>query len=199
MTIIVGLVSYGESANTYSVKKALEKVGARVLPIESRHDLTSVDKLLLPGVGGFKDAMQNLDGISGQLLDAMREKPTLGICLGMQILAKIGYEYGETAGLGLIDAEVKKIDVACKVPHLGWGSLIMTHLSPFFEGISESDQFYFMHSYEISNCAEMIAQSRYCDHFFVSAVQKDNIYGVQFHPEKSRDVGLKVLSNFLKL
>ena len=199
MTVIAGLVSYGESANTYSVKKALEKAGARVVPIESRHDLTSVDKLVLPGVGGFKDAMQNLDVISSQMLDAMQQKPTLGICLGMQILAKMGYEYGETAGFGLIEAEVTKIEVACKVPHLGWGSLIMTQPSPLFEGISESDHFYFMHSYEISHCAEMIAQSRYCDHVFVSAVQKANVYGVQFHPEKSRDSGLKVLSNFLKL
>lgn len=196
MTLTIGLISYGESANTYSVKKALEKVGGRVITIESRDDLSSADMLLFPGVGGFKDAMEHLEAISSDLVDAMHEKPTLGICLGMQILARVGYEYGEKAGLGIVDAQVKRIEVSCKVPHLGWGSLKIEHPSPIFEGIRAEDNFYFMHSYEMTDCPEVIARSRYCSHDFVAAVQKNDIFGVQFHPEKSRDAGLTILKNF---
>jgi imidazole glycerol phosphate synthase glutamine amidotransferase subunit len=199
MTLTIGLLSYGESANTYSVKKALEKVGSHVIPVESTHDLSSAEMLVLPGVGGFKDAMEHLEEIAGDLVDAMHEKPTLGICLGMQILAKIGYEYGEKAGLGIVDAQVERIEVSCKVPHLGWGSLKIERPSPIFEGIGPSDHFYFMHSYEMTNCPEVVARSRYCDHDFVSAVQKNSIFGVQFHPEKSRDAGLTILKNFIQL
>ena len=196
MIPIIGLISYGESANTYSVKKALEKVGAQVITVETRQDLSSVDKLLLPGVGGFKDAMEHLEDITPDLVDAMHEKPTLGICLGMQILAKIGYEFGEKAGLGIVDAQVKRIEVSCKVPHLGWGSLKIEHMSPIFEGINPSENFYFMHSYEMTDCPDVVARSRYCDHDFVAAIQKKSIFGVQFHPEKSRDAGLTLLNNF---
>lgn len=197
MTSTIGLLSYGESANTYSVKKALEKVGAQVITVETKEDLSSVEKLLFPGVGGFKDAMEHLEDVSSDLVDAMREKPTLGICLGMQILARVGYEYGEKSGLGIVDAEVKRIEVSCKVPHLGWGSLKIERPSPIFEGISPSDNFYFMHSYEMTDCPEVIARSQYCDHDFVAAVQKNGIFGVQFHPEKSRDAGLTILKNFV--
>jgi imidazole glycerol phosphate synthase glutamine amidotransferase subunit len=158
--------------------------------------LSSADKLLFPGVGGFKDAMEHLEDITPDLVDAMQEKPTLGICLGMQILAKIGYEFGEKAGFGIVDAQVKRIEVSCKVPHLGWGSLKFLRPSPIFEGISSTDNFYFMHSYEMTDCPEVIARSQYCNHDFVAAVQKNHIYGVQFHPEKSRDAGLTILKNF---
>lgn len=198
MSQTVGLLSYGESANTYSVKKAIEKVGALVRPIESKGDFASVDKLLLPGVGGFRDAMHHLEGISVALVDEMLEKPTLGICLGMQIIAKTGYEFGETAGLGLIDADVKKLNVQGKVPHLGWAPLTIVHPASIFDGITPADNFYFMHSYEIVN-TESVALSRYCDHMFISAIRKGDIYGVQFHPEKSRDAGLKILTNFINL
>jgi imidazole glycerol phosphate synthase glutamine amidotransferase subunit len=143
--------------------------------------------------------MGHLHDLSGVLIDEMNEKPTLGICLGMQILSKVGYEFGETKGFGIIDAEVKKIEVKCKVPHLGWGSLIPVHHCPILEGIIPADQFYFMHSYEVVNYTEVVALTRYCDHLFVSAVQKDTVYGVQFHPEKSREAGLKVLRNFVNL
>lgn len=173
-------------------------MGAQVLPIERRGDFSAVDKLLLPGVGGFKDAMHHLEDIASVLVDEMQEKPTLGICLGMQILAKTGYEYGKTAGLGIINAEVKKLNVSGKVPHLGWAPLSIINRAPLFEGITTEDNFYFMHSYEVVN-TEAVAYSRYCDHIFISAFRKGDIYGVQFHPEKSRDQGLKILANFLSL
>lgn len=199
MKQLVGLVNYGNSGNLYNVQKALELAGARVKMIQDRNDLQSVDSILLPGVGCFKDAMNNLNALKSDLIDNIRKKPTLGICLGMQLLSKIGYEFGETCGFNLIDAEVKKIEVKCKVPHLGWGRVTIVRDSPIFEGISADDNFYFMHSYEVINYTDVIALTNFCNHRFVSAVQKGNILGVQFHPEKSRNAGIKVLENFLNL
>lgn len=193
----VGLLNYGNSGNIYNVQKALELAGARVTMIRNKTDLDSVDCIVLPGVGCFKDAMDNLAGIKSDLIDHIRKKPTLGICLGMQILSKIGYEFGETPGLNFIDAEVKKMEVKCKVPHLGWGTVSIVKDSPILDGITEKDNFYFMHSYEVVNYTEVIALTNYCHHKFVSVVQKGDIYGVQFHPEKSRRAGIKILENFL--
>jgi imidazole glycerol phosphate synthase glutamine amidotransferase subunit len=201
MTTTIGLISYGESANLFNVKKALERAGAKVIPVEKKSDFSKIDKIVFPGVGSFKDAMSHLDknAISGPLTDAMVENPALGICLGMQILARVGYEFGETKGLGVIDAEVKRMEVHGKVPHLGWGSLLPVQPCQILEGITGKDSFYFMHSYEMINFTEVSALSRYCDHTFVSVVQKGGIFGVQFHPEKSRESGLKLLTNFVNL
>lgn len=193
----VGLLNYGNSGNTYNVQKALELAGARVTMIRNKTDLDSVDRIVLPGVGCFKDTMNNLARINADLTDQIQKKPTLGICLGMQILSKIGYEFGETQGLNFIDAEVKKMEVKGKVPHLGWGTLSIVKDSPILDGIVEKDNFYFMHSYEVVNYTEVIALTNYCNHKFVSVVQKGEIYGVQFHPEKSRRAGIKILENFL--
>lgn len=201
MTSDIGIISYGASGNIYNVKKALEKAGARVFLIEKKSDFDLVEKLILPGIGSFRDAMQYLEAISDILVDEMKEKPTLGICLGMHLLSKIGYEYGETDGLSLIGGEVKKLDMKCKVPHLGWASVVKRINSPILEGIKPSDNFYFMHSYEFITAieSEAVAFSCYCDHVFISVVQKDDVFGVQFHPEKSRDAGLKILENFIFL
>jgi imidazole glycerol phosphate synthase glutamine amidotransferase subunit len=195
----VGLLNYGTSGNTYNVQKALELTGAKVTMIQQKTDLDLVDRIVLPGVGCFKDAMDNLADIQSDLLYHIRDKPTLGICLGMQIFSTIGYEFGETRGLNLIDAEVKKMEVKCKVPHLGWGQLSIVRDSPLMEGISERDNFYFMHSYEVINYTDVVALTTYCDHKFVSVVQKGKLYGVQFHPEKSRNSGIKILENFLNV
>jgi len=194
----VGLLNYGNSGNTYNVQKALELAGARVTMVRTAADLDCVDRIVLPGVGCFRDAMENLAGIRCDLVDQIRKKPTLGICLGMQILAKIGYEFGETPGLNFIDAEVKKMEVKGKVPHLGWGTLSIVRDSPILCGITEKDNFYFMHSYEMVNYTDVVALTGYCSHTFVSVVQKAHIYGVQFHPEKSRGAGIAVLENFLR-
>lgn len=197
MSEATGLLNYGNSGNTYNVQKALELAGAQVTMIRNKSDLDSVDRIVLPGVGCFKDAMDNLAGINTALIDHIRKKPTLGICLGMQILSKIGYEFGETPGLNFIDAEVKKMEVKGKVPHLGWGTLSIIRDSPILTGITEKDNFYFMHSYEVVNYTDVFALTDYCNHKFVSVIQKGEIYGVQFHPEKSRKAGIKILENFL--
>jgi len=199
MTIPVGLIDYGRSGNIYNVKKALELAGADVRIIGKDRDFDNVEKLVLPGVGCFKDAMEHIGDFQGELVDKMQRMPTLGICLGMQILAKIGYEYGETRGLNLIDAEVKKIEVKCKVPHLGWGCLEIVRNTPLLDGIAEKDYFYFMHSYEVINYTDVVALTHFCDHRFVSVIQKENIFGVQFHPEKSRNAGIRLLENFLRI
>lgn len=197
MSSTVGLLNYGNSGNIYNVQKGLELAGAQVTMIRTKTDLDSVDRIVLPGVGSFKDAMNNLASIKSDLTDHIRKKPTLGICLGMQILSTIGYEFGETPGLNFVDAEVKKMEVKCKVPHLGWGTLSIVRDSPILDGITGKDNFYFMHSYEVVNYTDVIALTNYCDHKFVSVVQKGEIYGVQFHPEKSRKAGIKILENFL--
>jgi len=199
MTSYTGLVDYGNAGNTYNVRKALELAGATVMTVMTPADLDAADRLVLPGVGCFKNTIENLVGIRTELAAHIRRKPTLGICLGMQILSKIGYEFGETPGLGFIDAEVKKIEVKCKVPHLGWGTLDIVRDSAVLAGITDADNFYFMHSYEVVNYTDVVALTDYCNHRFVSVVQKGQIFGVQFHPEKSRSAGIKILSNFLQV
>lgn len=199
MTTVVGLMNYGVSGNIFSVQKALERAGAMVKIIKTKKDFKTIDKIVLPGVGSFKDAMGNIGDLRSTVCDQILEHPTLGICLGMQILAKIGYEFGETQGLDLIDAEVKRIEVKCKVPHLGWGRLSIVRNSPLLSGITDDDNFYFMHSYEVINYTDVIALTNYCNHKFVSVIQKKDIYGVQFHPEKSREAGIAVLNNFINL
>jgi len=199
MSTTVGLVSFGVSGNIYSVRKALEQTGATVKIIKSKDDFKSLDKIVLPGVGSFKEAMENFGDFKTIVHDQILEHPTLGICLGMQIFSKIGYEFGETPGLNLIDAEVKKMEVKCKVPHLGWGKLSIVEKSPLLNGITQKDNFYFMHSYEVVNYTDVVALTNYCNHKFVSVIQKKELFGVQFHPEKSREAGIAVLKNFVKL
>jgi imidazole glycerol-phosphate synthase subunit HisH len=197
----IGLIDYGLSGNIQSVKKALNHEGAEVKIISGRKDLNGVEKIVLPGVGSFKDTMNKLSetGLKEELIKHIQKKPILGICLGMQILSKVGFEYGETEGLKLVDAEVKRIEVSGKVPHIGWARIEIVRNNPLFKGINDEEVFYFMHSYEVINYTDVSALTTYCGHRFVSAIHKDNIYGVQFHPEKSRLAGLKVLENFIKL
>lgn len=197
MTSNIGLVDYGISGNLFNVRKALELAGAKVTIIQEKKDFKNVHKIVLPGVGSFKNAMDSIEPFRDVLIEVLQEKPTLGICLGMQILSTKGFEGGETKGLGLIDAEVKKMEIRGKVPHLGWGKMKILNECPLLEKISPDDNFYFMHSYEMINYQNVIALTEYCEHNFVSAIQNGNLFGVQFHPEKSRDAGLQILRNFL--
>jgi imidazole glycerol-phosphate synthase subunit HisH len=198
MSNIIGIVNYGVAGNIYSVKKAIEKAGGETFIINSYNHFNSVDKVVIPGVGTFKDAMQELE--NDGFIDSLREfkKPILGICLGMQILAKIGFEFGKTIGLGLIDAEVKPILCDAKIPHMGFQKIQVVNPNKLLKGI-ENEEFYFMHSYEMVNYTDIASLTSYGDHSFVSSIQKDNIYGVQFHPEKSREAGIKLLKNFIAL
>lgn len=200
MRNIIGLINYGIAGNIHSIKKAIEKAGGMVKIINTKEELEGVSKLIIPGVGSFKDAMKELenDGLLEPLKIAIKTKPTLGICLGMQILSRVGFEYGKTSGLNTIQAEVKPMLVDAKVPHMGFNSIKIVQPNKLLSGL-ENEEFYFMHSYEVVNYTEIVALTNYAGHEFVSAIQKDQLYGVQFHPEKSRDPGIKLFKNFIAL
>jgi len=200
MNKLIGLINYGIAGNIHSIKKAIEKAGGKVTVVTAAADLEHVDKIVIPGVGSFKDAMNELqkEGLVEPLKKAIADKPTLGICLGMQILSKLGFEYGKTEGLGVIDAEVKPIVVDAKIPHMGFNTIEVINSNPLLAGL-EKEEFYFMHSYEVVNYTDIAALTEYEGHRFVSSLHKDNLYGVQFHPEKSRDAGIQLFKNFIAL
>ena len=198
MNNIIGIINYGIAGNIHSVQKAIEKAGGKTLIINQVSDFDMVDKIVIPGVGSFKDAIKELD--NNDFIKPIKEfkKPILGICLGMQILADLGFEYGKTKGLGLIEAEVKLMLCNGKVPHMGFNKIHIQTPNALLKGL-EDEEFYFMHSFEMINHKDISALSQYNNHSFVSAINKGNVYGVQFHPEKSRDSGIKLLTNFVKL
>ena len=198
MSNIIGIVNYGVAGNIHSIKKAVEKAGGKALVINKPEQFSEVDKIVLPGVGSYKDAMQELekDGFIEPLKTTT--KPILGICLGMQILSTLGFEYGETKGLNLIQAEAKPILVDAKVPHVGFNTINVTNSNKVLDGL-EQEEFYFMHSYEVVNYTDITSLTDYEGHSFVSSVQKNNLYGVQFHPEKSREAGVRLFRNFVDL
>lgn len=195
----IGLLSIASATNLYNVEKALLSAGAEIYYLKDPGDFKKVDKIVMPGVGSFKDMMGHIETEIDFFRHEIKKKPTLGICLGMQICAKIGYEYGKTDGLGLIDGEVKKMKVDAKTPHMGWNKIIRLKESVLLNKISENAKFYFMHSYELVNYNNVIALTEYKEHQFVSVIEKDNLFGVQFHPEKSREAGIQLLKNFIDL
>ncbi len=200
---MIAIVDYGVG-NLFSLKSSLSCVGADAVVTNDKKVLESAEKIILPGVGAFKDASDKLFG-SGLaevvISEAKKGKPLLGICLGMQMLFEKSYEYGETKGLGLLKGQIMplkdKIDKDLKVPHIGWNSLKFHNgRSPLFKYISEGDFVYFVHSFYADGCDDsLIASAEYsCD--ITAAVGKGNIYGCQFHPEKSGNVGLNILRAF---
>lgn len=197
----IGLIDYGTTGNISSIYKALEAAGANILVVKEASDFNKVDKLVLPGVGGFHDVMSaiNASGFKDSIYSAAQKKPILGICLGMQMLADVGYEFGETEGFGLISGEVKKMQSKGPVPHIGFNTVNIVSETPLFKGISPDDEFYFMHSYEFVNYTDVVTLTTHYGHQFVSAINKENIFGVQFHPEKSRGQGIRLLKNFIEL
>jgi imidazole glycerol-phosphate synthase subunit HisH len=200
---MIGIVDYG-MGNLFSVSKALERLNADYFISSDKAELLSADALLLPGVGSFRDAMEVLQ------VDTIKEfaasgKPLLGICLGMQLLFEDSDENGLTKGLGLLPGKVRRFPGTTgagetyKVPHMGWNKLEFVNSSPLLEGLEE-DYVYFVHSYYVSaeNSEVLLAKANY--HEEVSAVVgRDNIFGMQFHPEKSSKLGIALLKNFLKL
>jgi len=206
MALKVVILDYG-MGNLYSVERKFRYLDVNTIVTSSPKDLLGADKIILPGVGHFKKAMDNL--LSLDIVDALNEcvmikkKPVLGICIGMQIMA--GYsEEGGCSGLGWFDANVIKFNVVdhlrYKVPHMGWNHIQIKKDSQLMSGISENSEFYFLHSYHYESYvnSDVLNVTEYsCE--FVSAVEKDNIFGVQYHPEKSHDSGEKILINFMKL
>ena len=200
MSNTIGVINYGIAGNIRSIQKALDKAGASVLVVESPEQFMQVDKIVIPGVGSFPDAVRELkrQNLYEKLSSEIAKKPVLGICLGMQILSRIGFENERTDGLCAFDAEVRLIVCDGPVPHMGFNKLEVQKENELLRGLSD-EAFYFMHSYEFVNYKDVLALTKYYNHEFVSAVSKENVFGVQFHPEKSRDAGIELFKNFINL
>jgi len=203
---VIGIVDYN-MGNLASVINAFAKVGVDATLERDPSKLNQYDKLILPGVGAFGDAMEHLQ--SNGMDEAVKSfantgKPLLGICLGMQLLFESSQEFGTTQGLGLIPGNVvafdeAKFDHPQKVPHMGWNELFVQHETPLFNGLNQDFYLYFVHSFH-AQCDDKYAIGKtHYGYEFVSAVQNDNIYGIQPHPEKSHNNGLKIIENFTKL
>jgi glutamine amidotransferase len=202
---MIGILDYG-MGNLLSVYNAFEYFGVDVTFCKTPVELESVDRIVIPGVGAFKDCIYKLraenliDSLNEQVLE--KRKPTLGICLGMQIMAKKSFEGGEYEGLGWFDAEVIKLhpeNPSLKIPNIGWDEVQFRNESPLFNGIPQNADFYFVHSYYMKCAAEIDVVAHY--HYSMpvtAAVSKANIFATQFHPEKSQDNGLKIIENFIQ-
>jgi glutamine amidotransferase len=200
------IIDYG-MGNLRSVYNKFKKLEIPCRISCSANDIENAAKLILPGVGHFSTAMNNLNKLG--IINLLNKKvlidkiPILGICLGAQLFAKSSHE-GNVQGLGWLDASVEKFTVSdkikYKIPHIGWNSIQFESRNKLDSGLEESDYFYFVHSYHLicSNIADIWMKSEY-DYKFISAIRKDNIYGTQFHPEKSHDSGLKIFQNFSEL
>ena len=200
---MIALVDYG-MGNLRSVEKALEKVGFNVLRTSNPEDLDKADAVVVPGVGAFGDAIHNLErfGLKNKIIEVINQgKPYLGICLGLQILFEYGYEFGQHEGLGILKGSVVRFDekLPIKIPHMGWNQIHKKKDSKMFEGIKDGEFFYFVHSY-YANPEDKTVVATTTDYAidFCSSVEVDNLWAVQFHPEKSQTAGLKLLENFKK-
>ena len=202
---MIAIIDYGVG-NLFSLSSSLKAIGAETVITGDPEIIKKADKLILPGVGAFGDAAQklrqnNLDKVV--IEEAKNGKPLLGICLGMQMLFEKSFEYGEHDGLGLIKGEVVpmlgKIPENLKIPHIGWNALDFKKASPIFKYINEGDCVYFVHSFYAENCEDSLLATAEYGKELTAAVGRDNIFGCQFHPEKSGDVGLKILKAFCEL
>jgi glutamine amidotransferase len=206
----VTIVDYN-SGNISSVINSFKEVAQNKVNIEVTSDLNkikSADKIILPGQGSFKscvDALNNIDGLVDSLNDFAinNKKPLFGICVGLQMFADIGYEETETKGLGWISGKVSKIDNQdrkYKLPHIGWNQINIIKESKIFKDIKNSSHMYFVHSYEfIPNDKNVISATTDYSTKIVCSVEKENLFGTQFHPEKSDKIGLQIIQNFINL
>jgi len=197
----IAIIDYG-AGNLQSVSNALKFIGADSFITADASEIIRADALILPGVGAFPDAMAalNASGLVPTIKDEAQKKPFLGICLGMQVLFTKGYEGTETDGLGLLDGKVERIATDLKLPQIGWNSLDIIHPSPLTKGLSGGEYVYFVHSYRAIavNRNDLCAVTDY-NAEITAITAKGNIFGCQFHPEKSGEVGLHILKNFVSL
>lgn len=189
------IINYG-AGNIQSIMFAIERLGFKAVLSNNPDEIKAADKVIFPGVGEASYAMRMLQESGLDTLIPTLKQPVLGICLGMQLMCNKSEE-GNTKGLGIFDVDVIKFTPKVKVPQMGWNQ-IYNLKSPLFEGINENEYMYLVHSFYAPNCIESIATTNY-EVEYASALQKDNFYGTQFHPEKSGDVGEQILANFLKL
>ncbi|MBQ9847242.1 MAG: imidazole glycerol phosphate synthase subunit HisH [Clostridia bacterium] len=199
---MIAIIDYGVG-NLFSLTSSFKKIGVDVVATADKEVIKSADKLILPGVGAFADAIKKLrdNGLDRVIIDeAKKGKKIMGICLGMQLLFEKSYEYGEHDGLALLKGKVvpmeNRIPSNLKIPHIGWNALDFKRDSEIFRYINDGDFVYFVHSFYADECDDsVIATSEYGAEI-TAAVQKENVYGCQFHPEKSGSVGLNILKAF---
>ncbi len=201
---MIAIVDY-QMGNLRSVQKGFERVGHQATIVSDPHLLADAEKIVLPGVGAFEDAIAELDRrhLIDPLLAAISDgRPFLGICLGLQLLFDVSYEHGEHKGLGAIAGEVVpfKLERPYKVPHMGWNTLAFRREAPIFNGLNDGVYCYFVHSYYVVPRDEsVIAATTEYGQSFCSAIARDNLFATQFHPEKSQAYGLRILQNFAEL
>lgn len=201
---MIAIIDYG-MGNLRSVQKAFEKIGHEAIVTNQASQIAEASKVILPGVGAFEDAMQELRrrDLVGPILDTVASgKPMLGICLGLQLLFDVSYEDGKHEGLGVLSGEVVRFEVPSefKVPHMGWNQVNIQGEVPLLEGLSDETYFYFVHSYYVVPTDESVIATTTTYHKpFTSMIRRGNLYATQFHPEKSQRDGLKLLENFAAL
>ncbi|MDD6699720.1 imidazole glycerol phosphate synthase subunit HisH [Mogibacterium kristiansenii] len=202
---MIRIIDYGVG-NLFSLKSSLRAIGIDADYTGNPAEIRKADKLILPGVGAFRDAREalrstGLDRVVQE--EAGKGKPLMGICLGMQMLFDRSYEYGEYEGLGLIPGEIVpmegRIPKDLPIPHIGWNELMLKQPSPLMKNTANGDYVYFVHSYYAETPAEYVIATTDYGVEMTAAVQKDNVYGCQFHPEKSSEVGLSILKAFCEL
>ena len=203
---MIAIVDYGVG-NLFSLTCSLKALGLEAEVTRDAEKLRAADRIILPGVGAFGDAKAKLDetGLVPLLKEEAEKKPFLGICLGMQLLFEKGFEYGEHEGLGFVGGEVVDLredltDKTLKVPHMGWNSLQIRRDDPIFKYIKDGEYVYYVHSFYGRKCAEStLATSRYGNVDVTGVVKSGRVYGTQFHPEKSGDTGLRLLTAVAEL
>ena len=201
---MIVIVDYG-MGNLRSVQKGFEKIGAHAIVSREIHAVEQADRLVLPGVGAFGECMRNLEafGLVEPVKNFVRSgRPFLGICLGLQLLFEESEEVGRHLGFGIIGGKVRAFDrsMGLKIPHMGWNQIRMKKQSPLLDGVPDGAYFYFVHSYYVdpADSSDILTETDY-GITFTSAVSRDNVFAVQFHPEKSQEHGLRLLKNFAAL
>ena len=202
---MLAIIDYGVG-NLFSLQCSLKKIGVEAIVTKNPDEIKSADRIILPGVGAFGDASRKLreSGLVELITEEAKSgKPFLGICLGMQLLFEKGYEYGEHEGLGFLKGNVValdgKIDPSLQIPHMGWNALDFKQDSPLFKYINNGDFVYFVHSYYATDCEDSVIATSEYGIPVTAAVGKGNIFGCQFHPEKSGEVGLNILKAFCEI
>ena len=202
---MIAIIDYGVG-NLFSLQSSFAAIGQEAVVTSDPDTIAKADRLILPGVGAFEDAAKKLRNTG--MADVIKKetaagKPLMGICLGMQLLLEKSFEYGEHEGLGLIGGNVRPIadviDKELKIPHIGWNPLIVKKQSPLFKYLNEGDCVYFVHSYYAADCADSVTAVAEYSAELTASVENGSVFGCQFHPEKSGEVGLRILKAFCEL
>jgi glutamine amidotransferase len=202
---MIAIIDYGVG-NLFSLLSSFKRIGADAVVTSDKETIEKADKIILPGVGAFQDAAKKLrESGLGEVVkkQAQNGKPLMGICLGMQLLFEKSFEYGEHEGLGLLKGKVVPIkgavDPSLKIPQIGWNGLHFTRSHPLFKYIQEGDHAYFVHSYYATDCEDSLLATTEYGKELTAAVAQGNVMGCQFHPEKSGEVGLRILRGFCEM